>query len=572
MRHLQPDRPRDRGEVAPAERHGGQDPRAGGTRGETATEAGQPSLDAEPPRARLVGAAAPRSTRDLPAPEQQARPVPWRPAVAVMARDSPSRSSNDGHPQPHGRGRAHLDRVGGRRDLVEALLAVGEAQLLADPRRAGRRAAGRRRCPRPSRRTPRRRPWSGAAARRCRAPEQPVVPRVAVDGVVAAARPQDVLAVAAVPEVAARAAGRQYSPAPPSSELESSVPDSTSAPAPGPPRSRWSAAQWASPPSPSGPSSARSTHADSCALRVAHRVAALAPVEQIPVRGPARIPVAQRVAVLAAEQHVAAAFPPPSSVLAITASTAMLSLPAPPSASSPTPWLLISSSMSPAATSVRRNRLGPPPALGPGLVHCAVRAWIGVQRPPVWIVAPRVRDPDRVVVDADDEQPVDLAGSRDIVRDGLVRGVARTGLGRQRRGVRGAGGEKGGGGGPRQAQGRGEAGTRPWRGGYARRGAGGPRRPPQADAWRRWSIVRSALRAHRCPRRRLPHAPWGLPGRIVPWHSRAMARLTAPPDWHPLRSAADWKEHRGGVLVVHQRNPLGNGGPGPSTTDATAPR
>ena len=80
--------------------------------------------------------------------------------------------------------------------------------------------------------------------------------------------------------------------------------------------------------------------------------------------------------------------PPPSSVLAITASTAMLSLPAPPSASSPTPWLLISSSMSPAATSVRRNQFGPPPALGPGLVHCAVCASIGVQRPPVWIVAP----------------------------------------------------------------------------------------------------------------------------------------------------------------------------------------
>ena len=143
------------------------------------------------------------------------------------------------------------------------------------------------------------------------------------------------------------------------------------------------------------------------------------------------------------------------------------------------------------------------------------------------------------------------------MRDGLVRGVARTGLGRQRRGLRGARSEEGGGadrGRPRPRRRRDEA----MAGHTTRRGAGGPRHPPQADTWRRSSIVRSALRAHRCPRRRLPHAPWGSSRTDRPWHSRAIARLTAPPDWDPLRSAADWKEHRGGVLVVHQRNPLGN--------------
>jgi len=35
-----------------------------------------------------------------------------------------------------------------------------------------------------------------------------------------------------------------------------------------------------------------------------------------------------------------------------------------------------------------------------------------------------------------------------------------------------------------------------------------------------------------------------------------MARIYAPADWQPLRTQEDWKAHRrGGVIVVHQRNP-----------------
>lgn len=35
-----------------------------------------------------------------------------------------------------------------------------------------------------------------------------------------------------------------------------------------------------------------------------------------------------------------------------------------------------------------------------------------------------------------------------------------------------------------------------------------------------------------------------------------MARIDTPSDWHPLRTDADWKaRNRGGVIVVHQRNP-----------------
>jgi hypothetical protein len=37
----------------------------------------------------------------------------------------------------------------------------------------------------------------------------------------------------------------------------------------------------------------------------------------------------------------------------------------------------------------------------------------------------------------------------------------------------------------------------------------------------------------------------------------AMARLVPPSDWHALRTDADWKAYRGGVLVVHQRSPIG---------------
>jgi hypothetical protein len=38
-----------------------------------------------------------------------------------------------------------------------------------------------------------------------------------------------------------------------------------------------------------------------------------------------------------------------------------------------------------------------------------------------------------------------------------------------------------------------------------------------------------------------------------------MARVSAPSDWRPLETADDWKSNRrGGVLVVHQRNPIGD--------------
>jgi hypothetical protein len=36
-----------------------------------------------------------------------------------------------------------------------------------------------------------------------------------------------------------------------------------------------------------------------------------------------------------------------------------------------------------------------------------------------------------------------------------------------------------------------------------------------------------------------------------------MARVAPPSDWAPLRTDADWKANRGGLLVVHQRNPSG---------------
>jgi hypothetical protein len=40
-----------------------------------------------------------------------------------------------------------------------------------------------------------------------------------------------------------------------------------------------------------------------------------------------------------------------------------------------------------------------------------------------------------------------------------------------------------------------------------------------------------------------------------------MARIEAPDDWQPLRTPEDWTAHRGGVLVVHQRAPIGDEAP-----------
>jgi hypothetical protein len=40
-----------------------------------------------------------------------------------------------------------------------------------------------------------------------------------------------------------------------------------------------------------------------------------------------------------------------------------------------------------------------------------------------------------------------------------------------------------------------------------------------------------------------------------------MARFSPPTDWHALKTDADWKAHPGGVIVVHQRTPLGDEAP-----------
>jgi hypothetical protein len=45
------------------------------------------------------------------------------------------------------------------------------------------------------------------------------------------------------------------------------------------------------------------------------------------------------------------------------------------------------------------------------------------------------------------------------------------------------------------------------------------------------------------------------------WDHRLMARIAPPSDWTPLRTDEDWKAHRGGLLVVHQRVPLGDEAP-----------
>jgi hypothetical protein len=36
-----------------------------------------------------------------------------------------------------------------------------------------------------------------------------------------------------------------------------------------------------------------------------------------------------------------------------------------------------------------------------------------------------------------------------------------------------------------------------------------------------------------------------------------MARVDPPADWQVLRTQDDWRTHRAGVIVVHQRNPIG---------------
>ena len=40
-----------------------------------------------------------------------------------------------------------------------------------------------------------------------------------------------------------------------------------------------------------------------------------------------------------------------------------------------------------------------------------------------------------------------------------------------------------------------------------------------------------------------------------------MARIDPPADWDALRTRDDWIAHRGGLLVVHQRTPLGGEAP-----------
>jgi hypothetical protein len=36
-----------------------------------------------------------------------------------------------------------------------------------------------------------------------------------------------------------------------------------------------------------------------------------------------------------------------------------------------------------------------------------------------------------------------------------------------------------------------------------------------------------------------------------------VARINPPDDWLALRTREDWTAHRGGLIVVHQRNPVG---------------
>jgi hypothetical protein len=43
--------------------------------------------------------------------------------------------------------------------------------------------------------------------------------------------------------------------------------------------------------------------------------------------------------------------------------------------------------------------------------------------------------------------------------------------------------------------------------------------------------------------------------------SRAVSRIAPPDDWQPLRTREDWKVRRGGLLVVHQRTPIGGEAP-----------
>jgi hypothetical protein len=40
-----------------------------------------------------------------------------------------------------------------------------------------------------------------------------------------------------------------------------------------------------------------------------------------------------------------------------------------------------------------------------------------------------------------------------------------------------------------------------------------------------------------------------------------MARIIPPADWQPLRTRQDWTAHRSGLLVVHQRTPIGGEAP-----------
>lgn len=40
-----------------------------------------------------------------------------------------------------------------------------------------------------------------------------------------------------------------------------------------------------------------------------------------------------------------------------------------------------------------------------------------------------------------------------------------------------------------------------------------------------------------------------------------MARVPPPSDWQALKTGEDWRAHRGGLLVVHQRTPIGGEAP-----------
>lgn len=56
-----------------------------------------------------------------------------------------------------------------------------------------------------------------------------------------------------------------------------------------------------------------------------------------------------------------------------------------------------------------------------------------------------------------------------------------------------------------------------------------------------------------------PLAPGALAVSI--WKHQNMARTDAADGWAALKNQDDWRSHRAGLIVVHQRNPIGREAP-----------